>query len=333
MNSHRLSLVCGPAVVSATPPAPAPSRGDPARALAAQAFPLRSTVPGGPDTDLAAFGTMLRDAEVVGAGAATHGSGEFGTVRHRLFRYLVDHHGFRGLVLGIHPRAGARLDAWVRHGTGHLKTIMDEEFRADDSPWNTLETLDVFRWMRLWNVRGAPGAVRVLGIGSELSGADRAAAAADGVIRWQRRIGAGVFVFAHNREVAAGSGAGDEPPNAGRALRERLGDRYANVGFTFGQGSFGAVDATAPGRPRRRFDLGPTGPGAAEFVLGRVCRRDWYLDTRTIAPGLARDWLADAHPTRGVGLVWPCDEYTNTRLRPTYDILVHLHHVGAAHHR
>ncbi|MFE2865268.1 erythromycin esterase family protein [Embleya sp. NPDC059259] len=427
------------AASAATPTDTAASRGDPACALARFAYPLGSTVPGGSTADLEPFDTMIRGADVVGVGEATHGSSEFCTIKHRLFRHLVEHRGFRGFVFAVHWGAGVRLDAWARHGTGHLRTIMDEEFQAGSSQWNTVETRDLFRWMRTWNVRHPDDPVRVAGAGADYADpalfdtvtayvartrphllpevqrlyresrpaarmdetirarlarplADRArlradtrrvlsllepcppgtAAAehelmlrhaaviarnatlfafdttdeveaatryrewvmADNTLWWQRHTGTKIFLSAHNGHVAARPRVpAGGPETQGRLLREQLGARYVNAGFTFGQGSFNAVDANAPGTPWRRFDIGPAIAYAGEDVLARVSRRDWYLDTRAVPAGPAHAWLAAAHPTRNLGASWPADEYENTRLHPTYDILVHVHHISAARHR
>ncbi|MGW1996805.1 erythromycin esterase family protein [Embleya sp. NPDC001921] len=324
---------------SASPTDSAAARGDPAWALAHSAHALGSTLPGGSEADLRAFDTMVGGADVVGVGEATYGSSEFCTVKHRLFRHLVERRGFRSLVLTVHRDAGVRLDAWVLHGTGHLRTIMDEEFRAGDSPWNTTETRDLFRWMRVWNVRRPDSPVRVAGNGVHCAfdAADEAArrhrdrVAADNTLWWQRHTGTRVFFSAHNAQIATEGRAG--AGTQGSVLRERLGARYVSAGFTFGQGSFNAIDKNAPGAPWRRFAIGPPAARTGEDVLERVSRRDWYLDTRAATPGVARDWIAAAHPTRSLGVAWPCDEYENTRLRASYDILIHLHQIGATHRR
>ncbi|MFF7244738.1 erythromycin esterase family protein [Embleya sp. NPDC008237] len=330
----------------ATPTTGATSRGDPVSGLARSAYTLGSTVPGGSGADLRAFDTMVRGADVVAVGAATYGSSEFCTVKHRLFRHLVEGQGFRSFVFGASWDAGVRLDAWVLRGTGHLRTIMDEEFRAGSGQWNTTETRDLFRWMRTWNVRHPESPVRVAGNGADhadsaLPGPTDEAALrhrdrgpADTTLWWQRHTGTKVFLSAHNSQVAAGPALPDRrPATLGRLLREHLGSRYVNVGFTFGQGSFNAIDANAPGTPWRRFDVGPAMAHGSEDVLERVSRRDWYLDTRAVAAGTARNWLAAARPTRNIGAYRPCGEYEDTRLLPTHDIIVHLHHIGPTHRR
>ncbi|MFI6984204.1 erythromycin esterase family protein [Embleya sp. NPDC050154] len=445
-----LPLLCLAATVAGTPAQAAPassavsadsssSQEGPARALARTAHPLGSTVPGGSDADLRAFDTMIRGADVVGVGEATHGSSEFYTVKHRLFRHLVERQGFRSFVLEIQWSAGVRLDEWVRHGGGDLDTIMDEEFQAGGSLWNTTETRDLFRWIRAWNLRHPQSPVRVAGDGPEFAGpalfdtvtsyvartrpdllpevrrlyresrptasmeetfnarlalplADRtrmredtrrvlsllehrpagipakehdlmlqharaiaqnatlfgfdiandAAAAltyrdqvmADNTAWWQRHTGTKVFLSAHNSHVAGESAAPEsQPKTQGQFLRERLGTRYVNAGFTFGRGSFNAIDPTASGSTWRRVDVGPTREGSGENTLEKVSRRDWYLDTRTAAPGTARNWLTTAHPIRNIGASWPVDAYENTRLRSTYDIVIHLHNISASHRR
>ncbi|MFT2014294.1 erythromycin esterase family protein [Streptomyces sp. 796.1] len=406
--------------------------GDPARELARVDQPLRSTAPDAPfDGDLRAFGRMVGAADVVGAGEATHGSAEFVTTKHRLFRYLVEHRNFRTFAFEIQWSAGLRLDRWVRTGDGDLATIMDEEFQNGGALWNTEEMADLFRWMRAWN-EGHRDQLRVVGddaafAGPELfdrvtayvarnypallptvkqkyaasrptagmdetmtsrfamplaerrqlrddvqsvltllerqrPGPDRRAHAlvlqharaiaqvgtlfgydmvndAPGAMRyrdevmaantvwWQRHSGTRVFLSAHNTHVGGESNVPDYyPTTQGEVLREELGKRYVNLGFTFGQGGFNAVDPEDPKKVYRPVELGPAAPNSSEHTLERVAKGDYYLDTRT-APRTARSWLTTARPVRSIGASWPADEYESTRLGHNYDIVVHLHRV------
>ncbi|MEU3962409.1 erythromycin esterase family protein [Streptomyces buecherae] len=413
--------------------------GDPALALARVDHPLASTAPNASsDRDLRPFGAMVGDAKIVGAGEATHGSGEFVTTKHRLFRYLVTRKGFNAFAFEIQWSAGVRLDRWVRNGAGDLATIMDEEFQNGGRLWNTEEMADLFRWMRAWNLRHHDRPLRVVGndlafAGPELfdevtayvgryyphllpeferryarsrptagmdatmrarlamplaerrqlrddvraaydlladqrPGPDRArhalvlqharaiaqvdtlygydlGADAPAAMRyrdqvmaantawWQRHTGGRVFLSAHNTHVAGVTSAPESyPKTQGAFLRDWLGARYVNLGFTFGQGSFNAIDPEDPDLVYRPVRLGPAAPGSGERTLRRVAQEDYYLDTRT-APRAARDWLIAAHPIRSIGASWPVPAYESTRLGRSYDIVLHLHRVTATHLR
>ncbi|WP_131739946.1 erythromycin esterase family protein [Actinomadura roseirufa] len=135
----------------AVPRSPRPS-GDPVAALRAAAHPLRTTEPTGPLWDLRPLAKSVENAAVVGVGETTHGSHEFFTMKHRVFRYLVEHKGFTTFALETGWSTGLRINDFVLHGKGDLRTIMDEEF-AGAGPWYTHEWMDLFLWMRDHNLR------------------------------------------------------------------------------------------------------------------------------------------------------------------------------------
>lgn len=99
-------------------------------ALDRAAHPLRTVEPVGDTRDLRPRGRMVGDARVVGLGEATHSSYDFFTLRHRVFRHLVEREGFR--------TSGPRLNSYVVHGLR-----------------NTEEYLRLVEWMRAYNARRA----------------------------------------------------------------------------------------------------------------------------------------------------------------------------------
>lgn len=151
------------ALVGAGAPVQAEPRKDSVvRALERAAHPLRSTEPTGGFHDLRPFGRMVRGVDVVGVGEATHNSKEFFTTKHRLFRYLVKKHGFDTYSLEIGWSAGLRIDDYVRNGDGDIRRIMRAEF-GGVAPWQTEEFVDLFEWMRDYNVRHPQDPVRFMG--------------------------------------------------------------------------------------------------------------------------------------------------------------------------
>ncbi|MFD3513540.1 erythromycin esterase family protein [Streptomyces sp. NPDC058657] len=134
---------------SATPATPSLSQV--ISALERGAHPLRTTSPAGSLDDLRPLGRMVRDARVVGLGEATHGSHEFFALKHRVFRYLVEEKGFRSFSLEASWGAGLRLNDYVLHGKGDLRSIMNEEFQGLYSWWNNPDYRELLRWMRAYN--------------------------------------------------------------------------------------------------------------------------------------------------------------------------------------
>ncbi|GAA2588477.1 hypothetical protein GCM10010304_35610 [Streptomyces roseoviolaceus] len=152
---------------------------------------------------------------------------------------------------------------------------------------------------------------------------------ADNVAWWAEHTGNKVLLSAHNAHVAY---VPDDPVHypkvQGAFLRDRFGDGYVSIGFTFARGSF---NATGPEGEVRRFSLGPAGPGNNERTLDRVRHRDYVVDLRT-APQPARNWLRAARPTRSIGTAYPEPEH-DIALARSHDVLIHLHRVKAAHLR
>lgn len=134
-------------------------------ALARAARPLRSTDPEhGDERDLAPLGAALGSVPVVALGEVAHGTHEITTLRHRVFRYLVRAKGFTAFALEVGWATGLRLNAYVRHGEGDPRALMERELGDGKWPWHLQEYLDLFRWMREHNVRHPDAPVEFLGM-------------------------------------------------------------------------------------------------------------------------------------------------------------------------
>ncbi|WP_149823811.1 erythromycin esterase family protein [Streptomyces tailanensis] len=149
---------------------------------------------------------------------------------------------------------------------------------------------------------------------------------ADNTAWWQEHTGTKVLLSAHNAHVGYESNDPAKYPRMqGAFLRDRLGDAYLSVGFTFDRGSF---NATGPDGKVQRFTVGAAGPGTNEHTLDRVRYRDYVVDLRT-TPEAARSWLVRARPTRSIGTAYPDPEY-DIALARNHDVLIHLHDIEAA---
>lgn len=161
-----LGVLAAPVLAAPVLAAPAlPSETTEKRVVAGlerHAHPLRSTQPDTAGYDLKALSALVRDAEIVGIGEATHSSKELFTLRHRLFQHLATTQGFTTLALEAPWSTGVRLDEYVRTGKGDLRTIMEEEGQASAGIWSTDEWLHLYSWMRDHN-RTARTKLRVMG--------------------------------------------------------------------------------------------------------------------------------------------------------------------------
>ncbi|MEV8320995.1 erythromycin esterase family protein [Streptomyces sp. NPDC059900] len=146
---------------------------------------------------------------------------------------------------------------------------------------------------------------------------------------WLRHEGGRILLASNNGHVAYTSDNPDEfPEPTGAFLRDRLGPDYVSIGLTFNQGTVNALPEPTAQQPLE-YPVDPAPEGYNEHTLDKLRHRDFTIDMRT-APAAARAWLAAARPTRSYGLYWSSDD-PETALGRSYDILIHLHQVQAAH--
>lgn len=117
-------------------------------ALRANAYPLSTTDPAASTADLEPVGRLLAGARIVGAGEASHGTREFFQVKHRLFRHLVEHHGFTTLAMEAPVAEALDVDEYVRTGRGDPAAALGGLYAWT---WQTEEILELIQWMRAWN--------------------------------------------------------------------------------------------------------------------------------------------------------------------------------------
>ncbi|PSK93739.1 erythromycin esterase [Murinocardiopsis flavida] len=160
-------------------------------------------------------------------------------------------------------------------------------------------------------------------------------AMADNTVWWHERTGHKMMLSAHNGHVGyewTGSefpGSPAKPELQGAFLRDMLGERFVNAGFTFDRGAFNAYPDG--GSELTRHAVGPAAPGSNEHVLAAVRHPAYILDTRTLAEP-ARAWAGEARPTFGIGAAFPGPDgpLATVALRRSYDIVIHLDRVRAA---
>lgn len=114
--------------------------------LRARARPVRTEA----DTvgaDLEPLIARLAEATVVGIGESTRFSRQTFGVRERIFRALVQQHGFRALAIQDGARSGDRLDAYVRTGQGDPAAALGGAWR----PWRTADMVAALDWIRAFN--------------------------------------------------------------------------------------------------------------------------------------------------------------------------------------
>lgn len=89
--------------------------------------------------------------EIVGVGEATHGTSEFFKAKHRIFRYMVEHHGFK--IFAIEADFGESVfinQAVLNSDKSQLEALMMEKMQF--WTWRTTEVLNLLTWMCDYNV-------------------------------------------------------------------------------------------------------------------------------------------------------------------------------------
>jgi erythromycin esterase len=125
--------------------------------IRAAAYRVRHAAESADEGDLAAAASLFAGARVIGLGEATHGTREFFTLKHRLFAYLVQHHGVRALAMEAAWGEARAIDDYVTSGRGDpALALAGLHFWT----WDTEEVRALIEWMRAYN-RKVPASQRV----------------------------------------------------------------------------------------------------------------------------------------------------------------------------
>lgn len=91
----------------------------------------------------------LKQARVVGLGEATHGTREFFEMKHRIFKYLVEKHGFKAFAFECDYGESIFFDRYINGGPGDIDELM--RTRMHFWTWRTIEVRELLEWMRSFN--------------------------------------------------------------------------------------------------------------------------------------------------------------------------------------
>jgi erythromycin esterase len=148
--------------------------------LAANSVPFATDDPAASQTDLLPLGAMVGSSRIIGMGEATHGTREFFRMKHRVFRYLVENHGFTTFGIEASWPEALDVDRFVRTGEGDPRLLVA---RMGFWTWTTDEVVDLVRWMRDYNQRAGAARLRFVGFDMQFPGA-----AIDSVESFVRRV-------------------------------------------------------------------------------------------------------------------------------------------------
>jgi len=122
---------------------------------------LKSISPNADDSDLQQLDTYFENVKIIAMGESTHGTSEFSVMRHRMFRYLVEHHGFNTFFLEADYANCLRTNAYI-HGKNDNVTDVINEIAL--WPWMTEEMVDLVNWMRAYNAENPSNQLNFIGV-------------------------------------------------------------------------------------------------------------------------------------------------------------------------
>lgn len=111
--------------------------------------------------DLKKLDSIFSQVRLIGMGESTHGTHEFFAMRHRLFKYLVEFHGFNTFFMETEVTDSFVIDDYINGGD----VTRDEIIKSLQFwPWQTEEVVQMLGWMREFNARNPDKAIQFVGV-------------------------------------------------------------------------------------------------------------------------------------------------------------------------
>ncbi len=102
------------------------------------------------DDDLT-FLDPIADKPIIGLGESTHGTAEFFNAKRRIFRYLVEHHGYKVFAFEADFGESLFIEEAIQQGReGEIPQLMSEKMHF--WTWRTREVQNLLQWMSEYNV-------------------------------------------------------------------------------------------------------------------------------------------------------------------------------------
>ncbi len=111
--------------------------------------------------DLENLDNYFINRKVIGIGESTHGTSEFTSMRHRIFKYLVKKHQFNTVFLEANFGACERINRYIHGDNDTIQKALDEVILF---PWRTEEMLEFIEWMREYNEKEDIHKIEFVGI-------------------------------------------------------------------------------------------------------------------------------------------------------------------------
>jgi erythromycin esterase len=125
---------------------------------------LSSYNPNDNDDDLKQLDNYFENVTVVGMGESTHGTHEFFTMRHRIFKYLVENHQFNTFFLEADYANCLRVNDYIH---GNNDNAIEAVSAIDMWPWKTTEMVALVVWMREYNIKNPTKQLNFIGVDAQ----------------------------------------------------------------------------------------------------------------------------------------------------------------------
>jgi len=125
---------------------------------------LSSFNPNDKDDDLKQLDNYFKNVKVVGMGESTHGTHEFFKMRHRMFKYLVEHHQFNTFFLEADYANCLRVNDYIH---GNNDNAIEAVSAIDMWPWKTTEMVALVNWMRAYNIKNPTKQLNFIGVDAQ----------------------------------------------------------------------------------------------------------------------------------------------------------------------
>lgn len=220
---------------------------------------------------LPALSQAIGDARIVALGEASYGTREFAEINRGIIQYLVEHKQFSVVAIGADWAEAHALDRYIKTGEGDATAALE---KLNAWPWETVEMLQLVRWMRAYNT--APGRHPVLSLaGFDMQSSPQAAAMVVDYLKQYAPETAGQAELAYQEIRDAGRAA-----SAATAVAHMLDAHHRELSAASGEDAWReARQAAAVAYQMREMQLSSKGQAfRAESMAGNV------------------EWLATAHP-------------------------------------
>ena len=112
--------------------------------------------------DLAFLDETFKNKKIISIGEATHGTHEFAQMRHKIFRYLIQNHGFNTLFLEDEYSRCLLINEYIQGRTKDSISVVIQQFR--NWTWFTAEMQSLIEWMRGYNQKHPDNPLNFVGV-------------------------------------------------------------------------------------------------------------------------------------------------------------------------